>query len=604
MVGVAADSRRPRPPFLFCASFSNRSCHSAIIDPIPARPYHPVVQPVISAEQMREVDRQTTELYGISSAQLMQNAANACFQEIKNLYSANLTSLNALILCGPGNNGGDGAALALNLSRSKVKTKLLLFGKVKDLRGDAQTYFEQVRELGTSQTETLAYLSFGECTGIEQWEEFVQASTSYDFIVDALFGTGLSRPLEGMFASVVDHLNTLRAYSSTSQKAPIVISVDMPSGVNADLPNSIGPSVEADLTVTFTAPKAANVLPPVAHSNGRLVVAEIGSPRKLLNAQQSNLYLVERQDASDWLRKTRYTPGSFKNSHGHVLIVAGSPGFTGAAVLCGNAAMLSGAGLVTIATPAAVQLAVASAVMPEVMTAPLAETDRGTVAAEALAEVKRLSSRASVMAIGPGLSHEDERTRRFVYSAVEARTTPVILDADGLNCLAPWPSELRGSRTCPLVLTPHPGEMKRLLGSDEEETFLNRVRTVQEFSARHELIVVFKGSRTLIVTPERVFINPTGNAGLGTAGSGDTLTGIIAGFVAQARSTLKDSADISEAIIAAVYVAGLAGDFAAAAIGMRGMVASDIRGYLSSAFRSLDPDGERPSAFESLIEEE
>jgi NAD(P)H-hydrate epimerase len=233
--------------------------------------------------------------------------------------------------------------------------------------------------------------------------------------------------------------------------------------------------------------------------------------------------------------------------------------------------------------------------MPEVMTAALPETESGAVSFEAYEQFKKLSERATVVAVGCGLTRDDEGTRRFVRELVGRRTTPVVIDADGLNALAPWPTELRGTREAPIVLTPHEGEMLRLLGSQDRSALEERARVVSEFASRHALVVVLKGTRTLVAAPDgRVFVNPTGNAGLGTAGSGDTLTGIITGFVAQGYGALKDEADAFAATAAAVYVAGLAGDLAASDRGMRTLVASDVRAYLSAAVRALDPEGERP----------
>jgi NAD(P)H-hydrate epimerase len=233
--------------------------------------------------------------------------------------------------------------------------------------------------------------------------------------------------------------------------------------------------------------------------------------------------------------------------------------------------------------------------MPEVITTALAETDRGAVSDEAGDHVIALMSQANVLAIGPGLSSEDERTQRFVRKVVEGRTIPVVIDADGLNCLAPWPDALRGSQKAPLILTPHQGEMLRLLGTTDQAALSDRVGVAREFAIKHEVILLLKGSRSLIAAPDgRVFVNPTGNAGLGTAGAGDTLTGIVAGFLAQAFATLKDEADALSATIAALYIGGLAGDLAARELGMRTMVASDIRAHFSAAIRSLDNHGEMP----------
>jgi len=233
--------------------------------------------------------------------------------------------------------------------------------------------------------------------------------------------------------------------------------------------------------------------------------------------------------------------------------------------------------------------------MPEIMTRPVRETEAGAISDEALGDVLELASRSTIVALGPGLTSSDQRTEKFVRQLVEQRSTPMVIDADGLNCLAPWPAELRGSPQLPLMLTPHPGEMLRLLGTADKAALADRVATVADFAARHQVIVLLKGSRGLISSPEgRVMINPTGNAGLGTAGSGDTLTGLLAGFNAQAFGKLKDAADPLSATIAALYVGGLAGDLAAERIGMRAMVASDIRDHFAAAICSLDAAGEKP----------
>jgi NAD(P)H-hydrate epimerase len=499
------------------------------------------------------------------------------------------------ILCGRGNNGGDGAALARALSLSGARVDVVLFGRVEETKGDARTNFEMARRLSSFEAGSHTQpppLTFIECESIAEWEEI--AAHSYDVCVDALFGTGLTRPLEGVHRQVSEHLELLRnARERAHSDRPLVVSLDVPSGLNADSAAVTGAAVRADLTVTFTAPKPANVLPPASHYNGELVVAHIGSPPALLEADaRSRLFLTEERDARAWLQRTRYAPDSYKNTHGHALVVAGSRGLTGAAVLCGQAAMRSGAGLVTIATPASAQPAVAARAMPEIMTAALPETALGVNIVEAADKVLSLAARASAVAIGPGFSNEHEYhiTRLFIRRLVEGRSTPVVIDADGLNALAPWPAELRGSPELPLVLTPHPGEMQRLLGTDDREALADRV-----FATSHEVLLVLKGSRTLVASPDgRVFVNPTGNAGLGTAGAGDTLTGIITGFLAQSYAALKRDADALEAVLAAVYVGGLAGDIAAAASGMRALVASDISLSLSAAIRSLDAQGEEP----------
>ena len=548
---------------------------------------------------MREIDRLTTEEFDTPSLLLMEAAATASLHALTRKFSNNLDGKKARILCGPGNNGGDGAALARGLAHLGVRTEVVLFGSVEETKGDARTNFEIVRSLASFEAGSKVSpspLSFVECASLPEWEELARPRKAYDIIVDALFGTGLTRPLAGVFLQVVEHLAMIRnARARSGALRPFVLSLDIPSGLNADLAYPMGGAVQADLTVTFTAPKPANVLPPASHFGGQLLVANIGSPVSLVEGAAPDVFVIEESDAQDWLMSTRYTADSYKNIHGHALIIAGSRGYTGAAVLCANAAMRSGAGLVTVGAPVSAQPAVAAVAMPEVMTATLAETDRGAVSDEAIEHVKSLAARANVVAIGPGLSASDERTRKFVRAVVAERVTPVVIDADGLNCLAPWPQTIRGSHECPVILTPHQGEMLRLLGTDDKWALQDRVAAARAFAKAHQLILVLKGSRSIVAAPDgRVFVNPTGNAGLGTAGAGDTLTGVITGFLAQAYGTLHHEADALSATLAALYISGLAGDLAAGELGMRTMLASDIQGHLSAAIRTVDPDGERP----------
>lgn len=557
------------------------------------------MQPVLSAEQIREIDRLTVENYHTPSLLLMEAASAACMDALRVRMDGNVAGKKALILCGKGNNGGDGAALARAMSREGMHSSVVLFGKLSETSGDARTNFESVSRLASFEagsSEAPPPLTFIECESVAAWEQIAKPRHAYDVIVDALFGTGLTRPLEGVFLKVIEHLSMLKeARDRVSGARPLVLSIDVPSGLNADQSKPIGPTVEADLTVTFTAAKPANVLAPACYFGGELIVADIGSPTSLIQTQRPWLFVTEAEDARQWLVSTRYTPESYKNTHGHVLIAAGSRGYSGAAALSGNAAMRAGAGLVTIATPASAQTAVASSAMPEVITTVLAETDRGVVSDEAVDHFLKLAGKATVVAVGPGLTHDDERTRLFVSAVVERRTTPCVIDADGLNSLAPWPEDLKGSHDHPLVLTPHPGEMLRLIGAKAKSALDDRVAVAREFARVHQLILVLKGSRPLVATPDgRVFINPTGNAGLGTAGAGDTLTGLISGFLAQAYATLEDRADAVAATVAALYIGGLAGDFAAHKLGMRTMLASDIREHFSDAILSLDPRGEHP----------
>lgn len=529
----------------------------------------------------------------------MEAAANACLNAISSHFGKSLHDKKALVLCGKGNNGGDGAALARALTRYEVHCDVVLIGRVNETIGDARINFDAVKQLASFEAGSSTFpspLTFSECSEVSEWEQIARPRRSYDIIVDALFGTGLTRPLEGIFIKIIEHLDLLRrARERASGTRPLVLSIDLPSGLNADKANPIGPAIQADMTVTLTAPKPANVLAPASDFCGELTIANIGSPLSLVQAAEPWLCLAEAKDVSEWLGRTRYSSESYKNTHGHVLVIAGSRNYSGAAALCGDAAMKSGAGLVTIATPSSMQTTVATRTLLEVMTTGLTETEQGSVSDAAIDEGLKIASRATVVAIGPGLTSEDERTRKFVRALVERRSCPTVIDADALNCLSPWPTGLCGSKELPLVLTPHPGEMLRLIGADHKTALEGRVVAAREFASTHKLILVLKGSRSVIATPDgRVIVNPTGNAGLGTGGSGDTLTGLIAGFLAQAFGKLKTNADALAATVAALYVGGVAGDLAAKELGMRVMVASDIRERFSAAIRSLDPHGEYP----------
>jgi NAD(P)H-hydrate epimerase len=541
---------------------------------------------------MREVDRLTTERFAIPSLLLMENAAGAVATEIAALFPDGLRNKRIVIVCGRGNNGGDGAALARRLWIAGCRVTAVLLGRIADTSGDARINLEIVQRIAaeTSTDNGQHLLELIECDEENDFASIEISLRTYDVIVDAMFGTGLSRPVEGIYLRAVQAINRI-----SGEHKPLIVSIDIPSGLNSDLPTLVGEAVHADLTVTFTRPKIANVLPPASDLSKRTVVATIGSPVSLIKGSGAKFFLVEEADASGWLERTRYARGSFKNSHGHALVIAGSRNMTGAAVLSSEAAMCAGAGLVTISTSKSALPFAAPRLMPEVMSRGVEETASGAIAAEAIEAVLALAKRMTVAAIGPGLSNEEDSTRRFVREFVERREIPLVIDADALNALSPWPSELRGSAGHPLILTPHPGEMARLVGSGGKIEPADRTRVATEFAAKHSVILVLKGERTVIADPNgRLFVSPTGNPGLGTAGSGDTLTGIITGFLSQEYGMFGGSADPLSATLAAIFVGGLAGDLAARELGMRPMVASDVRRHLSQAIVSLDPEGEIP----------
>jgi NAD(P)H-hydrate epimerase len=327
-----------------------------------------------------------------------------------------------------------------------------------------------------------------------------------------------------------------------------------------------------------------------------LVVASIGSEQELIDQQSSNLYLAERDDAVEWLAKSKFDDSSYKNKRGHALIIAGSKNYTGAAVLAGDAAIRSGCGLVTVAVPESSRESVVARVQPEVMVRGVAETEDGSAAERAADEVNEFLKNVDAVAVGSGLSSKEDETKAFVRRVVEERQTPVVIDADGLTALSPWatngplqkPARSKGTDTQLLVLTPHEGEFRKLLGLEKdefEEVLKDRVQAVRDFATKLNVFLVLKGERNLIGSPDgRVVVNPTGNSGLGKAGNGDTLTGIITGFVAQA---VQMKIDMLETLVAAVYVAGMAGDIAEKKYGKRVMTASDVRECLVDVFSEL-----------------
>lgn len=531
---------------------------------------------ILSAAEMREVDRLTTERHGVPSLLLMENAATGTIEATEKKFG-DVAGKRALVICGRGNNGGDGAAIARLLHGKGASVDVLLLGRVEDSKGDANANFRAALDIASTEGSNFRFVE------IETTEQFWAEATAYPHTLffDAIFGTGLTRPASGLFEEAIHLLNDHTGESP-------VISVDIPSGIASDTQELIGPSVNADLTVTFTAPKVATVFPPASDHCGELVVASIGSPDELINSSGSRLNLVERFEVERWLFASRRSHHANKGDVGKVLIVAGSRGKTGAACLACEAALRAGCGLVTVATAESSQAVVASRAIPECMTEPLAETSAGSVAREAADRVLELATERDVVAIGPGLGSSDKSTRAFVRAVTMQRQRPMVIDADGLNSLAPWAENLRGAAELPMVLTPHPGEMARLISKHTADVIKNPIDVARSFATARHVILVLKGSPAVIAAPDgQVYVNATGNAGMATGGTGDVLTGIIASFLAQKVD------DPLAATIAAVYLHGLAGDMAASRAGTRAMIASDISNHLGEAIIAVGGDSER-----------
>ncbi len=532
------------------------------------------MQPILSTAHMAAVDRLTSEQYGVPSLLLMENAAVGATLAIEQHFGP-VRRQHVRIFCGKGNNGGDGAAVARQLWMRGAQVEVLLFGKRETARGDARVNFDIVTRLAqaSSRIRLIEVQSETEFTSV-----IANSTSRFTLHVDALFGTGLARGLEGMFVKVVEYINSTRQYIP-------VCALDLPSGLAADSPHPIGTHVIADLTVSFTAPKIANILTPAKHANGKLHVVNIGSPTILIRTTEhhrATLYQVTADDVDDYLNRTRRSPDTHKGQVGHVLLIAGSRGKTGAAALAGEGVLRAGAGLLTIACPAGAQALLVSQCMPEAMTLGLPDDTQGELTEEGVRAALTAANEHTVCAIGPGLG-TGAATRRLVQWIVEAGTSPTVLDADALNCLSPWQTG-RGTPARPLILTPHPGEMARLMGTSVADVLADRIGAARRLATTNHLYVVLKGHNTLIATPEGdVYINPTGNAGMATGGSGDVLTGILAGLLAQTPHLPL------EATLVAVYLHGQAGDLANVALGERSLVASDILRFLPQALTSHAP---------------
>jgi NAD(P)H-hydrate epimerase len=406
------------------------------------------------------------------------------------------------------------------------------------------------------------------------WQRLKSGLADATLVVDALFGTGLTKPVEGFLAEVIRDINV--AFPSAR-----VVAVDLPSGVSADTGELIGECVPADASVTFTAPKIAHVFPPACERVGEWVVKAIGTPAEALQSDpELQLNLTCREDLA-WLGTPR-KPDAHKGIFGHVLILAGSIGKTGAAAMAAKAALRAGAGLVTVATAKSALPIIASLGM-EFMTEPLPETEAGTVSLRALegGRLDRLVEGKSVLAVGPGIGTIPE-TAELVRTVVNQYDAPVVLDADGLSAFAGYAGSLRAAGRV-RVLTPHPGEMARLTGQTTGEILARRVETAREFATRHQVTLVLKGFRTLTAASDgQVWVNPTGNPGMASGGTGDVLTGLIAGLLAQ-----YPARPVAEVVAAAVYLHGLAGDLAASELGQISLIAGDLLDALARAFQAV-----------------
>jgi hydroxyethylthiazole kinase-like uncharacterized protein yjeF len=512
---------------------------------------------VLNTDQMREADRRTIEDIGIPSIVLMENAGRQAVAAMEAAFE-DLITRRVGVICGRGNNGGDGFVVARTLVQRGVDTVVFLLGSVAEVRGDARTNLEILGRIGVTVVEI---------TNAQEWELHSTELGDCDLMVDAILGTGFRGELTGFLETVIADVNGLGVP---------VVAIDLPTGVSADSPALPGPAIEATMTVTLAAPKIPLVFPPADSHAGDLVIADIGIPLPLIDELDGpHLELLTRE------RMREIVPARAADSHkgdfGRVLIVAGSIGRTGAAHLAALGAMRSGAGLVTVATPRSC-VPIVAAMAPEYMTEPLEETPQGTIDFSAVERM--LDLKTDVIAVGPGLG-QAPATAAFVHALLERTGVPLILDADALNAFAGEPDRLMGRDEIDVVITPHPGEMARLLNTSIDAVQRDRLRVAREFAAAHRVHVVLKGHRTIIASPDgKTFVNLTGNAGMATGGTGDLLTGMIAAWFAQLL-------DAEAACKLAVYVHGTAGDLAEADEGELSMTASDLAEHIGDAILEL-----------------
>ncbi len=505
---------------------------------------------IVTAAEMRAIDHATSERFGVPLLTLMENAGAAVAEHVVLHYP---DAQHIVVFCGKGNNGGDGFVAARHLHQKGKSVQVILLADRVDLHGDAAEMF------GKLSLSPIVVHSSEDLNG-----EQVRLALPADLYLDAILGTGFKPPVSGLYADAIAIMN--------SNPVPVV-AVDIPSGADAD---AMGPQqgiiARADSIITFTAPRPAHVFGSL--TKGPTCVAEIGSPPEAI-VSSLQLNLITPRDFASLIAPR--PAESNKGNYGHMLVVGGAKGKAGSVAMSGIAALRAGAGLATVATAESVLPTVAG-FHPELMTEPLAETAEGTIAASAIERIEALMKGKTVLAIGPGISQFPE-TSELVRTLVSKNNFPIVLDADGLNAFAGRTNELNGNGRV-LVITPHPGEMARLAGCSIADVQKDRLGVARQFAREHELIVVLKGHRTLVVEPNgEAWVNTTGNPGMSTGGTGDILTGITAGMIAQHPN------EALLAVIAAVHLHGSAGDVMAESVGEHSMVATDLLQGLPKAFR-------------------
>jgi ADP-dependent NAD(P)H-hydrate dehydratase / NAD(P)H-hydrate epimerase len=528
----------------------------------------------LTAAEMQEVDRLTTQRFGVAGLQLMEAAGKSVVEVFLEQYGSKSATPpgRVCVLCGKGNNGGDGFVVARHLKEEAEHVEAYLLGSPDKLKGDAAKNYERWREIGGS-VWTVA--------GEKEWEKIWPAVASAEVIVDALLGTGIRGGATGLIARAIEDVNRL-SHNATAARPAWVVAVDTPSGLPSDGEATSGPVLRAHLTVTFTAPKVGQLIGTDAASCGQLIVRAIGSSEALIEEVGKGSLRWAGPEEFAGLPLQRATDAN-KGSYGHVLVLAGSIGKSGAAAIAGKAALRGGAGLVTVAVAEPVQPIVAAA-QAEYMTESLPATSTGTVSLEAVrgGRIAQVTAGKTVLALGPGLGTLDE-TKEFVHLVVANAELPVVLDADGLNAFAGKAEQLAQKRTAHLVVTPHPGEMARLVRRTTAEVQRDRVSCAKEAARQWLAFVVLKGFHTVLASPDgQVFVNTTGDAGLAKGGSGDVLTGLLAAMIAQFGTK-----DLLRVLALGAYLHGRAAELLSRQSDASGVLAGEVADAIPYARRKL-----------------
>jgi NAD(P)H-hydrate epimerase len=503
---------------------------------------------IVTAQEMQQIDRTTIEGYGLSGFILMERAGLSVAKRIKERFD----KCPVVVLAGGGNNGGDGFVIARDLNNDGWHVKVFLCAKRDQLKGDALFHCNVAERFGVT---------------VEEKTKIKVDELTDSLVVDAIVGTGLKKDVKAPLNKVIDTVN---------ESGSPVVAVDIPSGISSDTGQIMGTAIKACITVTFGLPKRGHYLYPGCGFAGELFIEDIGFPKTLLESDQLRVELIEPGRLRALLPKRKRN--AHKGNFGHVFLVAGSRGKTGAALMAAKAALRAGAGLVTIGIPESIDQTFACRVVEE-MTLPL-PCNNGFFTLDSLGPaLKFLQEKASVLAIGPGLSSEPE-TASFVRALSVKSTVPVVIDADGINAFQKE-SQALSQIEVPCVITPHPGEMGRLTGMSARQTDENRMQVAVEFAKVFNVYVLLKGAPSVLACPDdKVFINPTGNPGMASAGTGDVLTGIIAGLIAQGIPAVQGAK-------LGVYLHGLSGDIAAAKKTEVAMTAGDILECLPEAMKQL-----------------